>query len=132
MRYLLDTNAVIDLIKGRRGLQQQVVEHGQENCYISDITIAELMTGYYLTGRESERKSIDFIKENFSLVRVSPIVLDTFARSRAMLQKTGKKIPTIDLIIISTAIANDMVAVSHDEHFKLHPELNLQDWADMP
>lgn len=132
MRYLLDTNAVIDMIRGKRGLQQHVTEHGLENCYVSDMTIAELMTGYYLSGRESEKKSIDFVKETFPLVRVTPMVLDIFARSRAMLQKTGNRIPTTDLIIISTAIANDMVAVSHDEHFRLHPDLNLQDWADLP
>jgi len=132
MRYLLDTNTVIDMLKSRRDIQRQVIEHGPENCYISEMTIAELMTGYYLTGNPDELRDIEFIKENFSIIHITSSVLDCFSKSRAILRKAGKTIPAIDLLIISSALANNMTAVSHDEHFKMHPNLLLQDWAAGP
>jgi len=132
MRYLLDTSTVIDMLKSRRDIQRQVIKHGPENCYISDMTIAELMTGYYMTGNPNELRDIEFLKEKFSIIHITSSVLDCFSKSRAVLRKAGKTIPAIDLLIISSALANDMTAVSHDEHFKMHPNLSLQDWASEP
>lgn len=129
IRYLLDTNTVIDMLKGNPEVQRHIIESGAENCYVSDITVAELKSGYYLTGSVREKKDVDFVLQNFKTVRVSPDVLDSFARSRALLRKLGKPVPALDLMIIATAITYDMVAVSHDEHFSFHPQLRLLDWT---
>lgn len=127
--YILDTNTVIDMLKARRGVQKQVIEHGPQNCYISDITISELMTGYYLSGNPLEKRDIDFLKENFTLLRVTPSVLDKFAEYRALLHKKGCPIPALDLIILATAAVNGFIPVSHDSHFNVIPELKSEDWT---
>lgn len=127
--YLLDTNTVIDMLKARRGVQKQVVEHGPQNCFISDITVSELMTGYYLSGNPIEKRDIDFVKENFTILRVTPSVLDKFAEYRAALHKKGCPIPSLDLIILATASVNNLVPVSHDSHFSIFPELKSEDWT---
>ena len=129
-RYLLDTNTVIDMLKARRGVQRQIVEHGPQNCFISDITISELMTGYYLSGNPVEKKDIDFLKESFTLLRVSPEVLDKFAEYRAQLHRKGCPIPALDLMVLATAAVNELIPVSHDGHFGVIPELNCEDWTD--
>lgn len=128
--YLLDTNTVIDMLKARRGVQRQVVEHGPQNCFISDITISELMTGYYLSGNPTEKKDIDFVRENFTLLRVTPSVLDKFAKYRAALHKKGCPVPALDLMILATASVNELVPVSHDIHFNIFPELKAEDWTE--
>lgn len=129
-RYLLDTNTVIDMLKARRGVQRQIVEHGPQNCFISDITISELMTGYYLSGNPVEKKDIDFLKESFTLLRVSPEVLDKFAEYRALLHRKGCPIPALDLMILASAAVNELIPVSHDGHLRVIPELNCEDWTD--
>lgn len=129
-RYLLDTNTVIDMLKARRGVQKQIVEHGPQNCFISDITISELMTGYYLSGNPVEKKDIDFLKESFTLLRVSPEVLDKFAEYRALLHRKGCPIPALDLMILATAAVNELIPVSYDGHLRVIPELNCEDWTD--
>lgn len=129
-RYLLDTNTVIDMLKARRGVQKQIVEHNPQNCFVSDITISELMTGYYLSGNPVERKDIDFVKENFTLLRVSPEALDKFAEYRARLHRNGCPIPALDLMILATAAVNDLIPVSHDSHFRVIPELKCEDWTE--
>lgn len=129
-KYLLDTNTVIDMLKARRGIQRQIVEHGPQNCYVSDITISELMTGYYLSGNPTEKKDIDFVKENFTLLRVTPSVFDRFAEFRARLHRKGCPIPALDLMILATAADNELIPVSHDCHFKVIPELKSEDWTE--
>lgn len=88
------------------------------------------MTGYYLSGNPTEKKDIDFVKENFTLLRVTPSILDKFAEYRAALHKKGSPIPALDLIILATASVNELVPVSHDSHFSVFPELKREDWTE--
>ena len=45
MKYLLDTNICIYYMKGLYNLNEKINEIGSENCYISEITLAELKFG---------------------------------------------------------------------------------------
>ena len=45
MKYILDTNVCISLLKGKGGVRNKVIEVGMENCYVSEITLAELYYG---------------------------------------------------------------------------------------
>ena len=44
-QYLLDTNICIHYLKGEYDLENKVLKAGFKNCYISEITIAELFYG---------------------------------------------------------------------------------------
>ena len=44
-KYLLDTNICIYFIKGLFDLNKKIIEVGQENCFISEMTVAELKYG---------------------------------------------------------------------------------------
>ena len=44
-KYLLDTNICIHFLKGEFNLQSKIDEVGFENCFISELTIAELLFG---------------------------------------------------------------------------------------
>ena len=43
--YLLDTNICIFYMKVRYQLDEKIAKVGQNNCYISEITVAELLFG---------------------------------------------------------------------------------------
>ena len=45
MQYLLDTNICIALIKGHPGIRAKILTIGLENCFVPDISIAELYYG---------------------------------------------------------------------------------------
>ena len=45
MRYLLDTNTCIFFLRGKLNLDEIIKEKGRENCFISEITVAELRYG---------------------------------------------------------------------------------------
>ena len=44
-RYMLDTNICAFILRGKFQLNERVKAVGMENCYISEITIAELKFG---------------------------------------------------------------------------------------
>jgi tRNA(fMet)-specific endonuclease VapC len=44
-KYLLDTNICIYFIKGQFDLNKKIAEVGEQNCFISEMTVAELKYG---------------------------------------------------------------------------------------
>ncbi|MBR0532640.1 MAG: PIN domain-containing protein, partial [Bacteroidales bacterium] len=66
--YLLDTNICIELLKGNRSVRAHVEEVGPRDCYISEITVAELYYGAYKGEHSFEkRQDIRFLLELFDL-----------------------------------------------------------------
>lgn len=55
MKFLLDTNAVICMMKGVYGVRERILEAGLCNCFVSEVTIAELLVGYFITNKKGFR-----------------------------------------------------------------------------
>ena len=56
-------------------------------------------------------------------------IMDVFGNIKAQLQKKGITVDDMDLLIGSTAIANDMTLVTHNtKHFENMPGIKLEDW----
>ena len=45
MRYLLDTNICVYFLRGNKRIADHIKNVGWENCYVSEITVAELLYG---------------------------------------------------------------------------------------
>lgn len=64
-KYLLDTNICVYFLNGKFNIEEKIVEVGFENCFISEITIAELKYGVEKsTYKEKNRKTIEFFNKN--------------------------------------------------------------------
>lgn len=50
-RYLLDTSIVAFLFRGKYNVGQRLMKLGPEQCYVSDVTVAELTYGAYHSDR---------------------------------------------------------------------------------
>jgi tRNA(fMet)-specific endonuclease VapC len=60
MRYLLDTNICVFFLRGKLNLDEIIKEKGRENCFISEITVAELRYGAENSGNPlKSHKSVD-------------------------------------------------------------------------
>lgn len=57
-KYLLDTNICIYLLKGYFNLHNKIKHVGEENCLISEITIAELKFGAENSVQKEKNKKI--------------------------------------------------------------------------
>ena len=79
MKYLLDTNIIIDFLKGRVGLDQKLVGELRQGYGISSITLTELYRGAYKSDRM--RFNLKLIEDLIGLPEVK--VLD-FGKSEAL------------------------------------------------
>ena len=131
-KYLLDTNICIFLFKNKYNIGEKIKQiGGLGNCFISEITLAELKFGVEL----SESKSLNAsLVENFSKeVTVLPILncLNVFAKEKARLKKIGSLIDDFDLLIGCSAISNGLIMVTDNEkHFDRLNGIAIENWVE--
>jgi len=129
-KYLLDTNICIFYLKGRFDLDTKVRNVGVENCFISEITVAELKFGAENSEHVERNRSV--VTNLLSVFQVIPVFgsLDVYAKEKARLRKQGDLIDDFDLLIGATVIANKLIMVTNNtKHFVRMDGMILEDWT---
>ena len=86
-KYLLDTNICIYFIKGQFELNKKVAEVGEQNCFISEMTVAELKFGVENSKTaEAMRKVIEAFIPKFFIIPIYNS-LDIYAKEKGRLRK---------------------------------------------
>jgi tRNA(fMet)-specific endonuclease VapC len=129
-KYLLDTNICIYFLKGQFNLHQKIEGVGIENCYISEITIAELKYGIEnSTKAEANRITLEKFQNKFTILPVFT-AFDTYAKEKARLKKVGKLLDDFDLLIGATAISNNLtLATRNVTDFERLAQIKIEDWT---
>ena len=130
MRFLIDTNIIIYSLKKAGNVNNNFLKYKDDEMSLSVISYGELVFGAKKSGSvEKNLKTVENIKSIFPLVDVTPDIMDVFGELKAKIQKTGRIIDDMDLLIASTAIAENMILVTHNtKHFEKIPNLQIQDW----
>ena len=128
-KYLLDTNICIYFLKGQFDLLRKIEEIGEENCYLSEITIAELKYGAENSvQKEKNRKNNDVFQAKFKIIPVFP-ALDIYAKEKARLKTKGIVVDDFDLLIGATAIHNNLTLVTRNvRDFDRLNDIEIQNW----
>ena len=117
-------------MKGKYELDKKIKQVGLENCYISEITAAELLYGAYHSKSErhiSETKQ--FISE-FAIIPITSII-DDFARQKDSLVASGQIIDDFDIFIGMTALKNDFVMVTDNvKHLSRISGIKIENWIE--
>ena len=129
-KYLIDTNIAIFYMKGKFDLESKFDKVTADNCYISEITLAELKFGIEKSEKPEKNKRA---LENFLTgVLILPIFhsLDLYAKEKARLQKAGTPIDDFDLLIGVTSVTHNLTMVTNNtNHFKRINGIKLEDWT---
>jgi tRNA(fMet)-specific endonuclease VapC len=128
--YLLDTNICIYFIKGLYNLNKKIAEVGQENCFISEITVAELKYGVENSkSPEQMRPVVEAFIPKFAVIPIYNC-LDIYAFEKAKLRKSGLMIDDFDILIGATYIANNMIMVTNNvAHLNRLDDIIIEDWT---
>ena len=131
IKYLLDTNICIYLLKGKYNLNEQFKKVGLTNCCISEITLAELKYGAECSNSTAENLKMidDFAKE----ITVIPIYnsLNIYAKEKARLRKAGNLIDDFDILIGVTAVANNLVLITENvKHLSRISKVKIENWIE--
>ena len=110
-RYLLDTNAVIQLLAGNPSLRKIV----EDSDFLAISVISKLEFLSYPDLTEDEKSAFYELLEDLT-------VFDLMASDSALMQETvamridgGLKLP--DAVIAATALVNDCEVITNDAHF---------------
>ena len=106
---------------------------GEQNCFISEMTVAELKYGVENSKTvEAMRKIIDAFIPNFFVIPVYNS-LDVYAKEKAKLRKQGLMIDDFDILIGATAVSNNMVMVTNNvAHLSRLDNIVIEDWTKLP
>lgn len=127
MKYLADSDVLIDHIRGRDRLGSSMITEG---LGMSIISLGELLSGAYKSS--NPEKSLKEIDQLFSLgitvENLSREVIDNYARIRVTLEKSGQRLDQFDLLIAATAIMNNLTLITRNKkHFQRIKGLKLAD-----
>jgi len=130
MKYLLDTNICIHLFRGKFNLIEKFQEINLDDCAISEITLAELIFGAEnSTNPKKNHKIIDNFSEQ---VKILPIFnsIPTYAKEKVRLRKKGIMISDFDLLIGSSAIANELIMITENvKEFERISNIKIENWV---
>ena len=130
-KYLLDTNICVYFLKGLYNLDKQIEKVEAENCFVSEITIAELKFGVENSDHhEKNRKAIDEFVNRFTIIPIFSS-LDIYAKEKARLRRKGKPLDDFDLLIGATAISNNLTLVTKNiSDFERIEGIEIENWAE--
>ena len=132
MKYLLDTNICVYLIRGKsQEALQNLAQHSMMDIGISSITLAELQFGVHKSNRSEQNQQA---LEQF-LVPLTTIDFDhsaaiTYGQIRAYLEGQGSAIGSLDTLIAAHALSRDLTLVTNNtKEFSRVPGLLVEDWT---
>ena len=129
--YLLDTDTCISRIRGKYDIDLHIAQVGKKDCYVSEITIAELRFGAERGNRREEQMLlIDAMYEEFTVLPITEAIRH-FAAEKARLFSIGQKIADFDLLIGATALCHGLILVTNNvKHFERMQSLTLENWME--
>ena len=130
MRYMLDTNACIFLMKGNAEILRNYLSNKSFGIAISSITVAEL---YYGVFNSEHVKKNGTNLTNF-LIGLHIVEFDSgsameYGRIRADLRKKGSLIGQMDMLIAAHAKSRSLTLITNNiDEFKRVEGLEFEDW----
>ncbi|HRF04818.1 type II toxin-antitoxin system VapC family toxin [Accumulibacter sp.] len=129
-RYMLDTNTVSHLIREHPAVVRRVLAVPMAAVCISSITKAELLFG--LARRPEAERLHTAVGEFLRRVDVLPWdseVAERYGATRAAMERQGKTLGPLDLLIASHARCAEAVLVTNDRAFAQVDGLRVEDWT---
>ena len=128
MKYLLDTNVIIDYLRGKKKIEAKFLEQGSA---ISIITRAELYYGAYKSKAPEENlKKIKSMLQELTIetINLNENILNIYGQLKAGLEEKGKKLDEFDLLIAASALSDNLILITRNKkHFQRIPQLKLRD-----
>ncbi|MGV7243519.1 PIN domain-containing protein [Caballeronia sp. M23-90] len=128
MNYLLDTNAVIALMKGNSGFLARLRQHRPRDFAISSIVAHELCYGAYKSQNAAENlKRVEALQ--FEVLDFDTEDARHAGEVRAELALAGTPSGPYDALIAGQALARALTLITRNtREFRRVSKLNVEDW----
>jgi len=133
MAYLIDTDIIIYSLKSNEVVCNNFQKYYNIPKHISVITYGELIFGANKSEYvEKNLATAKRIGDLFPIIDVSKGIIEVFGELKVKLQKKGRSIDDMDLMIAATAMFMNLVLVTNNEkHFQEIPGLEVENWSNV-
>ena len=129
-QYMLDTNTVSHLVKQHPNVARHVISVPITSLRISAITAGELLHGL---ARRSDavrlREAVTELIRRVDVLQWDFSAAERYGIVRAELDRAGRSLGSLDLLIAAHALAAGAVLVTNDPAFSQVPQLQIEDWT---
>ena len=132
MRYMLDTNICIYLIKKKpAGVIRRLQSLRISDVSLSSITLAELEYGVGKSQRpDQNRWALTEFLSPLDILSFDAAAAQRYGAIRSRLEKSGKVIGSMDLLIAAHALSLGAVLVTNNaSEFRRVEELTVENWV---
>ena len=130
MLYLLDTNICVFFLRGKLNFDEIIRKKGRENCFISEITVAELRYGAENSDNPTKsHKAVDAFIGGLSIIPIFGSI-KRYAKEKVRLRSIGKPMhDEFDLLIGVTAVENKLTLVTdNSKDFERLDGIRIENW----
>jgi tRNA(fMet)-specific endonuclease VapC len=136
-RYLLDTNAISQLMRAPQGDVQQTLRQRVSTptgCEVttSAVVQCELLYGIVRKGSQKLMSAYAVQMRHLEVLPIDTAVGPHYANLRTALEQTGKSLSPNDMLIAAHAISLNAILVSADAAFAQVPGLVWENWQGEP
>lgn len=130
MRYLLDTNAMSEMMRGPvNKMTTAIVRVGENAVCTSIVVVSELKFGAAKKGSANLTANLEKVLETIVIEDFKAPADAAYAELRATLEKAGTPIGQMDMLIAAHALALDATLVTANEReFSRVPGLKVENW----
>ncbi len=132
MKYMLDTNIIIYIIKHRpEAVFRRFQELAPSDFCISAVTMAEMEYGISKSSRpEQNRIAFDLFISGIDILSFDDAAAEEYGPIRAGLEKDGMPIGPNDLLIAAHAKSRDLILVTNNtREFDRVEGLTVENWV---
>jgi len=131
MRYMLDTNLCVEIIRGRgENALKRIKRHKIGEVALSVITFAELEHGVWESASpQRNQQALYCFCAPLELLPFDCDAAEAYGQIRAALENTGQTLGPMDLLIAAHALASSATIVTNNEReFRRVPGLKVVNW----
>jgi tRNA(fMet)-specific endonuclease VapC len=130
MRYLLDTDTCVDILRATSVAVEKLASLTPDDCVISTVTSFELFAG--AANARNPRREAEKVKRLLEIVGELPFDSEAARRGgelRLQLERAGTPVGPYDLLIAAHALALGLTLVSANRgEFQHVPGLRIETW----
>ena len=132
MKYLIDTNICI-YIMNKRPIEviHKFKQFDVDEISVSTITVSELQYGVVKSNnRGFNKQRVEEFLSPFEISAYDEAAANIYGDIRYQLEKSGKTIGPLDLLIAAHALSGNFVLITNNEkEFKRVKNLKIENWA---
>jgi tRNA(fMet)-specific endonuclease VapC len=131
MKYLLDTNAWIEVLNNPKGaLATKVAGHAPSQIALCSVVLGELLVGAYKSSQPNANLAlVQQLTNQFACLPFDQSSAGPYAQTRSHLEKIGQTIGPYDLQIAAIGLQHSLTVVTHNiAEFSRVPGLSVDDW----